>query len=620
MDERDLNEAEQAVWQAYPCGDLVDLSMEQDQTIRATVLAALLLGAVPPQPGHSPGIRLRGARITGRLDLGGATLGTGLDCGDCEFEEDIDLADATLRTLRIEQCTVPVLRAARMRVDGLLSLDGTRAHEIRLEGAQVSGPLNMIGTRAGPIQADNLSVGGRLSAERLTVDGTFSLHNASFGSSLDLRSARLRVPDGIALSGGGLTVRGGVFCWDMTCEGELRLVGARLGANLTMDRAWLTNPGGTVLDLDGAAAGHIRARDMVVEAGRISMRGTQVAGSINLARSTLPAGPQLPDGPAAEAVLAIDNATMAHLALRNVRARGEIMVRSCRVTNRIVLSGAQVHNPGGTAVRLSRTEVGADLHCDGLNATGTVKLNRTRVGGHVELVDVRLKAPGRYAIEAHGLQAGEVSLLPAELVQGTVLLSHAQIGVLRDLPERWPTQLVLSGTRYEALEPRLPASARLRWLTRSPEGYESQPYEQLAQHYTETGQDADARKVLYAKERHRQAAETRFIRVWSRRLQDITTGYGYRPWRAVLWLAVLLAVGGAVFGIWPPDALKKDEAPHFNALVYTLDLLIPIVDLGQEHAFNPDGVLQWVSYVYVAAGWILATTVAAGVARVITRR
>jgi hypothetical protein len=54
--------------------------------------------------------------------------------------------------------------------------------------------------------------------------------------------------------------------------------------------------------------------------------------------------------------------------------------------------------------------------------------------------------------------------------------------------------------------------------------------------------------------------------------------------------------------------------------MYTLDLLLPIVDLGRQNALNPSGATQWFSYFLVAAGWILATTIAAGIARVITRR
>ncbi|WP_157420511.1 hypothetical protein [Actinomadura kijaniata] len=48
--------------------------------------------------------------------------------------------------------------------------------------------------------------------------------------------------------------------------------------------------------------------------------------------------------------------------------------------------------------------------------------------------------------------------------------------------------------------------------------------------------------------------------------------------------------------------------------------MIPLINLGQERAFNPAGALQWLSYAFVAAGWVLATTIAAGAARVFNRR
>jgi hypothetical protein len=54
--------------------------------------------------------------------------------------------------------------------------------------------------------------------------------------------------------------------------------------------------------------------------------------------------------------------------------------------------------------------------------------------------------------------------------------------------------------------------------------------------------------------------------------------------------------------------------------VYTLDLLLPIIDFHQESAFNPSGWYQWLSYGLIAAGWILATTIAAGLTRAVNRQ
>jgi hypothetical protein len=58
---------------------------------------------------------------------------------------------------------------------------------------------------------------------------------------------------------------------------------------------------------------------------------------------------------------------------------------------------------------------------------------------------------------------------------------------------------------------------------------------------------------------------------------------------------------------------------HFNPFFYTLDLLLPIISYGQQSAWNPVGVNQWLAYVLITAGWLLATSVAAGITRVLTR-
>jgi hypothetical protein len=47
----------------------------------------------------------------------------------------------------------------------------------------------------------------------------------------------------------------------------------------------------------------------------------------------------------------------------------------------------------------------------------------------------------------------------------------------------------------------LTAGQRLRWITRDPNGYQPQPYEQLAASYNALGQPAEGRDVLYARER-----------------------------------------------------------------------------------------------------------------------
>jgi hypothetical protein len=175
-------------------------------------------------------------------------------------------------------------------------------------------------------------------------------------------------------------------------------------------------------------------------------------------------------------------------------------------------------------------------------------------------------------------------------------------------PDGTPCGLRVNELTYDTLTPLLPADQRVRWLTTEPGGYLPQPYEQLAASYRRLGHDADARTVLLAKQRHRRSALPLPLRL-SGFLQDATTRYGYRPGRAALWLAALIAVGTIAFGLHHPAPASSTAHPQFNPFFYTLDLVLPVVGYGQQSAFTPAGIYQWLSYMLITAGWILATTI-----------
>jgi hypothetical protein len=105
------------------------------------------------------------------------------------------------------------------------------------------------------------------------------------------------------------------------------------------------------------------------------------------------------------------------------------------------------------------------------------------------------------ALACRGTTAAQLSLQFAESPKGHVALSRTKVMLIRDSPANWPASLRVDGTVYDILRPALPAEERLPWLTRDPEGFTPQPYEQLATVYQSHGRDADARTVLVAKQR-----------------------------------------------------------------------------------------------------------------------
>jgi hypothetical protein len=666
----DLTEPELLLWKAFSSGQQVDLGSGAAgaSLIRAQVIAALLLGAAEAEPGGTAGIRLRGALVTGSLDLTAGSAVWPLVCESCRFDTALRFVDSTLRTVRILDCELPALDGTRLRLNGILDLTGSRiAGTVALKQARIDGQLQLRGIHAGAesagpvaVQAQGLSVdgeadcagmkacglvsfegatvtgtldlagariscpgkrgldlsyatiGGTLACAGLTVEGETRANNCRISVELVMRGARLENPGGVAFFAGGLEVAGGAFFGHgFSASGQFRLIGAQFAANLSISGSVFDNPGGTAVSLKRARVGVLDGQGVSCR-GQMIMAGADVSGDVNLADATLESG----DGkPALDAQAARVGST---LVLTNVNVLGEVNLRSIRVGERLLLDQAHLRDPSGTACRLSRAQVTADLLCGHLTAYGQVKLTGATIGAKVGFQKVRLVHPAGTAIDAGGLQAREFLLEPEVGIEGGLDFRHAAVGVFRDDPDTWPDRLYLDGLTYQALSPRLPAARRLSWLARDPGGHQPQPYEQLAAHYTAIGQPAQARTVLYAKERIQHQGKGPVLRAWSL-LQDITVGYGYRPLRALGWLALLLTAGSIVFSIAPPPALQAGTAPHFNGIIYTLDLMLPVVNLGQKSAFNPGGAEQWLSYFLIAAGWTLATTVATGIARVLRR-
>ncbi|MFC6933077.1 membrane-associated oxidoreductase [Actinomadura yumaensis] len=282
---------------------------------------------------------------------------------------------------------------------------------------------------------------------------------------------------------------------------------------------------------------------------------------------------------------------------------------------------ALLRNPGRIALDAESMIVmnTAELSA-GFRSEGTVRLRNARFDGILSFSKATLDScdPDRMALHASHIQADELILWPTEKIKGRVSLSYSRIAVIMDHPSIWPDRLWLNGLTYETLRGG-EFEDRLRWVDRDGE-FHLQPYEQLATWYHGIGHDDLARKVQLAKLRARRRKLNPVGRAWNH-LLDWTVGYGYRPWLAFMWFAVLLAIGTVVFSVDRPHSIKQEgERPAFHALVYSLDLLIPIDTFGQQQSFDPGGWSRWVSYGLVAAGWVLATALLAGVTRVLRPR
>jgi len=291
---------------------------------------------------------------------------------------------------------------------------------------------------------------------------------------------------------------------------------------------------------------------------------------------------------------------------------GGIRFAGARFLSGLFLDGVTIRRPDERALHGDNLTVVGRMSCGGgFVAEGAVRLPHSRIEGELSFAGATLTE-----LTLTNTVVDDLNLRLAAPPTGPVDLRHTRCTVLRDDPSSWPASLALDGLSYEALDGDTRVAQRLRWLRRDPDGYRPQPYEHLAALLRRLGADADARKVLLHKQRRRRAGQRWPARVVGA-LLDATVGYGYRPWRAALWLAALLAAGTAMFSVWRP--VPDGTARPFDAVVYTMDLLVPISVFGLRDSYVPVGSTRWLAYLLTAAGWLLATALVAGITRALRR-
>ncbi|MGW2102306.1 membrane-associated oxidoreductase [Streptomyces olivaceoviridis] len=348
--------------------------------------------------------------------------------------------------------------------------------------------------------------------------------------------------------------------------------------------------------------------------GIVRLGGARIAGSLYLEGAEV----AVPD--AAEPVLQLNQAAVgADLWAPGLRARGQTRLSGATVAGSVNLGEARLDNPGHAALEAETFTVGGDLLVRYAQVRGSMGLRGARIAGRLDLSYTSLSHPEGSALRASSTTIGELWLRKGPPMDGALNLRRAQIDVLFLEPESAPGEVLLNHLSYTSLVPHEPAERRLPMLERDRDGYIPHAYEQLTTAYRRVGDDHAARLVQLAKQRRHRHTLPWYGRLWGL-VQDVTVGYGFRPLRAAGWLLSLLAVGSVTFALHHPLPLKAGEAPPFQPVFYTLDLLLPVISFGQDSAFAPRGGYQVLAYVLVLTGWILATTVIAGVTRAVSRQ
>lgn len=580
---KSLSSAERKLFANVPRGHIVNCGERRppddndqwttDQRIRAACLAWLLTDHQAREHITHAGLNIMGAGIHEVLDLRHVFANYPLAFTKCAFRDNIILREARLVRLSLEGCRTKSIDAEGMRVDGSVYLrrQFESYGEVRLIGA--------------------------------TIDGRF-----------DCRDSKFNNPGKKALNAEEANISRSVYLnGEFAAHGEVILLGAKIGGQLDCI-------GGTFDRRNGCA---LRAD------------------AIDIAR-----GAYLKDG---------------------FNAVGEVRLLGAKIGKNFECTQGTFTNPKGYALNADRIHVGGSVHLrNNFTAQGTVRLVGATISGNLDCSGATFVKPNGNALHADSVRVNGSLLLGNGLVlkgrviltnavvqgylqwycvhhpkQSTVKLLSARVGTLWDDCKSWPAKLWLHEFQYDRLENdalNISVENRMKWLGLqygpARDGFRAQPYEQLARTLRNAGYPHRASEVLIAKERDRLTyGNMQWYQQLGHRLLGFTIGYGYRPWQALWFCLVFIAVGAVAFGkgrhlayVQPTSTgvLASKEAaenyPRFNALVYSLDEFLPLIKLHQaEYWTVTKGIwLRLYLWIHIIAGWTLSTLLAVGLSGLVT--
>lgn len=458
--------------------------------VRAAFLRRLMLGLkasgerwkVAP-----PGVRVRGARIEGALDLADCVGLPALSLEDCDIPDEIDLSCSRLARVSLRGSRISVVLARDAVIGGPFDVSGacpwpqaTDAEPVAwidAAGCTVEGDVVARGVllrapakRAGVVPGDeryalrlrDAEVHGRIDL----TGGSKAFGGVLFGGAhvrgnVLARGLKVTAGEGHAVSAQAARLDGVVLLDDgFSADGVVWLSGVRIGESLQCDSARLSNRSDTC---SGAAlvaglaeiGGAFLLRDVRAE-GRISLAGAKLGGNLECDRARLL---NRTTNGLSDALVADGAEIGGAVFLRDgFTAEGRISLLGATLGGGLDCKGARLSNPtkdgSGGALVAANAVVGGDvLLCNRFNAHGRISFLGAKVAGTFDCTDAHLfnqtDDGAGVALAADNIEVGgDVMLRGGFVCLGRVSLYSARLR--RSLDCTWATFINPADTAINA--------------------------------------------------------------------------------------------------------------------------------------------------------------------------
>ena len=554
----------------------------EERTIRAIILEWLCSDSTAKALVSSRGIHIVGIKVEESINLQETEIPFSLSLKKCSLRRGIKLNNSKIKILDLEGTHTDTVEAFGMRIDGdVFMKDDFRARYIDLIGAEIRGSLDcskgkingeIIDQKKVAIIADRIRVQGSVLLRGFRAEGEICFAAAEIGGSFECDGGIFNNPGGYALNCARMHVRCDIMLRKgFRAEGEVRLLGTRIEADLDCHAGVFNNKYNKALTADGMKVkGNVLLQEGFIANGAVRLVGATVGGRL-----------------------------------------------SC-------ISGKFINENGDA------------INADGANINGSVFFRECAlVKGKAVFIDSTIGG----SFEWHHMESTEKAILD---------LRSANIDTIMDDKEGWPSKgnLHLDGFNYNKFAEEAPITAkdRIDWLNcQNDKHFRPQPYKQLAEVYQRSGYEENAKKVLIEKNRtHIRSGDLEWYdRFWLRFL-GFTIGFGYRPRNTFAICVFIILLGAGIFELGrfcdcmvPPgnnSAVISEYFPSMNAIAYSLDTFIPLINLGQVENWIPNYTLSekcflwekgyllcWWFWIETILGWIFTTLLIVGLSGLIKK-